>query len=99
MSLRQHMTVTELRAQVAVLQQRLNDLDAQLAQAPVPNAGADGAHARRLDEEASMWLLYLRFDDGGLVKTYHVHTYNKNDVADPITRVEQYIRVADYILF
>lgn len=32
MSNRQHMTVTELRAQVAVLQQWLRDLDDQLAQ-------------------------------------------------------------------
>ena len=32
MSRRQHMTVTELRAQVGVLQKWLSDLDAQLAQ-------------------------------------------------------------------
>ncbi len=38
MSVRQHMTVTELRAQVGVLQKWLSDLDTQLAQAPEQEA-------------------------------------------------------------
>jgi hypothetical protein len=37
-----------------------------------------------------MWLLYLRFDDGGQVKTYHVRTYSKSDVADLIARAERH---------
>lgn len=38
MSVRQHMTVTEIRAQVGVLQKWLSDLDTQLAQVPGPEA-------------------------------------------------------------
>ena len=44
MSLRQRMTVTELRIQVAVLQQCLYELDAQLAQTTVQEASGDAAH-------------------------------------------------------
>ena len=29
-----------------------------------------------------MWLLYLRFDDNGEVKTYHVRTGSKVDVLE-----------------
>lgn len=42
MSVRQHMTVTELRAQVNVLQKWLSDLDTQLAQAPEQGAPMKG---------------------------------------------------------
>lgn len=41
MSRRQHMTVTELRAQVNVLQKWLADLDAQLSQGPEPPASSE----------------------------------------------------------
>lgn len=37
-----------------------------------------------------MWLVYLRFDDGGQVKTYHIRTYSKNDVTDLIARAERH---------
>ena len=37
-----------------------------------------------------MWLVYLRFDDGGQVQTYHIRTYNKATVADLIARAERH---------
>lgn len=37
-----------------------------------------------------MWLLYLRFDDNGLIKTYHVRTGSKADVHDLLTLAEQH---------
>lgn len=36
-----------------------------------------------------MWLVYLRFDDAGAVKTYHVRTYNRAMVDELITLAEQ----------
>ncbi|MFL5803876.1 MAG: hypothetical protein ACJ8CR_19300, partial [Roseiflexaceae bacterium] len=51
-----------------------------------------------------MWLLYLRYDDGGQVKTYHVRTYNKTTVADLIARAERHgltptARLVEYAAF
>ncbi|HET9221891.1 MAG TPA: hypothetical protein VFO07_05270 [Roseiflexaceae bacterium] len=37
-----------------------------------------------------MWLVYLRFDDGGQVQTYHIRTSNKPTVADLIGRAERH---------
>lgn len=37
-----------------------------------------------------MWLLYLRFDDQGQVKTYHVRTYNKLDVQQLLSLAEKH---------
>jgi hypothetical protein len=35
-----------------------------------------------------VWLVYLRFDDGGQVQTYHIRTYNKATVAELIAKAE-----------
>ena len=37
-----------------------------------------------------MWLLYMRFDDKGEVKTYHVRTGSKADVLDLLALAEQH---------
>ncbi|HEU4323048.1 MAG TPA: hypothetical protein VFS21_07830 [Roseiflexaceae bacterium] len=37
-----------------------------------------------------MWLVYLRFDDQGLVKTYHIRTGNKRDVEQIVACAEQH---------
>ena len=37
-----------------------------------------------------MWLLYLRFDDKGDVKTYHVRTGSKADVLEFLAMAEQH---------
>ena len=37
-----------------------------------------------------MWLLYLRFDDKGDVKTYHVRTGSKADVLELLALAEQH---------
>jgi hypothetical protein len=37
-----------------------------------------------------MWLLYLRFDDNGVAKTYHVRTGSKRDVQDFLTMAEKH---------
>ena len=45
----------------------------------------------RIDaENAHMWLLYLRFDDGGVVKTNHVRTGSKADVLELLQLAEQH---------
>jgi hypothetical protein len=37
-----------------------------------------------------MWLLYLRFDDNGSVKTYHVRTGSKRDVQQFLACAEKH---------
>jgi hypothetical protein len=37
-----------------------------------------------------MWLLYLRFNDQEQVKTYHIRTYNKEEVQKLIARSEKH---------
>ena len=37
-----------------------------------------------------MWLVYLRFDDNGQVKTYHVTAENKKVVDETINLAEQH---------
>jgi hypothetical protein len=37
-----------------------------------------------------VWLLYLRFDDRGQVKTYHIRTYSKATVDDLMARAERH---------
>src|SRR5437867_1715039 len=37
-----------------------------------------------------MWLVYLRFDDQGQVKTYHVRTSSKDDVTALIALAEKH---------
>ena len=51
-----------------------------------------------------MWLLYLRFDDKGEVKTYHVRTGSKVDVLDLLALAEQHgltptARLVEYAAF
>ncbi len=51
-----------------------------------------------------MWLLYLRFDDQGEVKTYHVRTGSKADVLDLLALAEQHgltatARLVEYAAF
>jgi len=36
-----------------------------------------------------MWLVYLRFDDQGAVKTYHGRTHNKDTVQELLRLAEQ----------
>lgn len=37
-----------------------------------------------------MWLVYLRFEDNGKIRTYHVRTGNKQDVQHIISRAEKH---------
>lgn len=51
-----------------------------------------------------MWLLYLRFDDQGEVKTYHVRTGSKANVLDLLALAEQHgltstARLVEYAAF
>ena len=51
-----------------------------------------------------MWLLYLRFDDKGEVKTYHVRTGGKDHVLELLTLAEQHgltptARLVEYAAF
>jgi hypothetical protein len=41
-------------------------------------------------QELDMWLLYLRFDTQGAVKTYHVRVPNKGLMLDLVNRCEQH---------
>jgi hypothetical protein len=36
-----------------------------------------------------MWLVYLRFDDGGTVRTYHIRTHNRDMVDELLKLAEQ----------
>lgn len=51
-----------------------------------------------------MWLVYLRFDDQGLVKTYHIRTGSKHDVEQIIACAERHglaptARLVEYAAF
>lgn len=51
-----------------------------------------------------MWLVYLRFDDQGTVRTYHVRTYNKQEVENILKRAEKHgltptSRMVEYAAF
>ena len=51
-----------------------------------------------------MWLLYLRFDDQGEVRTYHVRTGSKSDVEYLLSLAEQHglsptARLVEYAAF
>lgn len=37
-----------------------------------------------------MWLVYLRFEDQGQVKTYHIRTGNKDDVQQLLSLAEKH---------
>lgn len=51
-----------------------------------------------------MWLVYLRFDDQGMVRTYHVRTGRKRDVDHILKRAEKHgltpsSRLVEYAAF
>lgn len=51
-----------------------------------------------------MWLVYLRFDDQGQVKTYHIRTYSKADVEHLLKLSEKHglsltARLVEYAAF
>lgn len=51
-----------------------------------------------------MWLVYLRFDDQGAVRTYHVRTGNKQNVQEILKRAEKHgltptSRLVEYAAF